>query len=303
MPVDLELKVGDRANNIGHPPIIITDDYLRRWGQELNIHARNTANEDVEGLKTGMHGFYVYKVSCKCDSVQRSGVESVIKVGRSAAPKKADKDVKIDGSLEYGGLKARLLSYPVNYSMVDTELLMVIIFNFKGHVENFESSIKSILNSHKKYKAVGTEWFDAKYETKIMEHIEEHRGELKQKYRPTPASSPAPGPSPPRAAAPSAPRRTPTPGAGGSGNTGGPGVVHGTGSLATAPQAQPRSARVYQSKPPPPRTASLDVKKKYVKNAAMKLRRQADRDGKTDAYQKEIYKKETDKWNAYYGLN
>jgi hypothetical protein len=46
----------------------------------------------------------------------------------------------------------------------------------------------------------------------------------------------------------------------------------------------------------------LELKKKYAKNAAMKIRNQAERDGKSDAYQKEVYKTVMDKWNAYYGI-
>ena len=34
----------------------------------------------------------------------------------------------------------------------------------------------------------------------------------------------------------------------------------------------------------------------------MKIRNQAERDGKSVQYQKEVYKKEMDKWTAYYGL-
>jgi hypothetical protein len=301
MPVDKSLKVGDRANEGPHP-IVINRDWTMEWGQKINVHARNKNNDDVNALKDGMHGFYVYKISCKCDDVQRSGLESLIKVGRSAAPVKAPKDAKEDGSVMYGGIRERLLSYPINYSMNDTELLMVLLFHYRTQAMNFESTIKGKLKKTKKYKAIGTEWFDAKYETEILAAIAEYREELKKKYVPTPRSTPVP-----ESQTPAAPRASPAPrgsgGAGGSGSNGGSGVVTGT-VRASTPQVTAQKLRSGpKSKPAPPQSASLDVKKKYVKNAAQKVHNQAKRDGKTDAYAKEVYRKETDKWNAYYGLN
>ena len=288
MPVDKSLKVGDRANKGPITPIILTKDWTMEWGQKVPVTARNLNNHSVVALKDGLHGFYVYKISCKCSNVQRSGLESLIKVGRSAAPVKAPKDAKEDGTITRGGIRERLLSYPQSYSMNDTELLMVILFSHRTHAMAFESTIKGDLRRIPNAKAAGEEWFDSKYEKEVIEIINEHRAEQREKYTETPRSTPPP-----------------TSAAGGSGGSGGSGVVVGRIARTTPPPAQPRTSatkRVYVSKPPPPRTASLELKKKYAKNAAMKLRQQAERDGKPDVFQKEVYKKEIDKWNAYYGI-
>jgi len=270
MPVDKSLKVGDRANEGPEAPIILTSDWLKDWGQIVPVRARNKDNDEVEGLKDGLNGFYVYKISCKCDGVQRSGLESVIKIGRSAAPVKQPKNTKEDGTLEYGGIRERLRSYPMNYSMNDTELLMVILFHYTKQAQNFESTIKNKLNKTRKYKAVGKEWFDAKYEKEIMETIKDHIDWLKRNYRPTVSRSatPAPAPAPPRVTPP--------------------------------PPERVRSGP--KPKPAPPVSAPVDKKKAYVKNAAMKVRNQAIRDGKPAAFIAEAYRKEQDKWNAHYGL-
>ena len=282
MPVDKTLKVGDRANKGPITPIILTNDWTMEWGQKVPVTARNLNNHAVVALKDGLHGFYVYKISCKCGNVQRSGLESLIKVGRSAAPVKAPTNAKEDGTIARGGIRERLMSYPQSYSMNDTELLMVILFSHRTHAMAFESTIKGDLRRIPNAKAAGEEWFDSKYEKEVIEIINEHRAEQREKYTETPRSTPAPtaAPAAAPAAAPTRAQRSPS----------------------AQVQRTAATGRVYPSKPPPPRTASLDVKKKFVKNSAMKLRNPAERDGKTDAYQKEVYKKEVDKWNAYYGL-
>ena len=293
MPVDKTIKVGDRANKGPITPIILTNDWTMEWGLKVPVTARNLNNHSVVALKDGLHGFYVYKISCKCGNVQRSGLESLIKVGRSAAPVKPPTNAKEDGTITRGGIRERLLSYPQSYSMNDTELLMVILFSHRTHAMAFESTIKGDLKRIPNAKAAGEEWFDSKYEKEVIEIINEHRAEQREKYTETPRSTPAPEQ---RDAAP-----------GGSGGSGGSGVVAGRITRATPPPpAQPNRAaatgRVYPSKPPPPRTASLELKKKYAKNAAMKIRNQAERDGKPEAYQKEVYKTVMDKWTAYYGI-
>jgi len=315
MPVDKTLKVGDRANESPHPPIILNRDWTMEWGQKITVHARNKDNDDVEALKDGMHGFYVYKISCKCDNKQRSGLESLIKIGRSAAPGKAPKDAKEDGTVDYGGIRSRLITYPQNYSMNDTQLLMVLLFKHRTHAMNFESTIKGKLKKSKKYKGVGTEWFDAKYEKDILDIITDYREEQKKKYVPTPGSTPAPE---------AAPQPSPSSGAraGGSGNSGGRGVVVGTGTLTTVAQAESRqlrnhisrspspqvlartsaTGRIYQSRPPPPQTASLADKKKFAKLQGMKKRTQLDRDNKTAAEIRQGDFDEQNKWYRYYGL-
>ena len=118
------LIVGTVAGTKGRPAIgsqpdtresiKLNSDWTKPWGQVIPVTARNRDNHEILTLREELHGFYAYKISCECEGVQRSGLPSVIKIGRSAGNE--------------GGLKARLQSYPVSHSMNDITLLKVVVF-------------------------------------------------------------------------------------------------------------------------------------------------------------------------------
>ena len=261
------LAVGTIAGTKGKPatggqpdtrePIKLTSDWTKPWGQVIPVTARNNDNNEILTLREELHGFYAYKISCECPEVQRSGLPSVIKIGRSAG--------------DSGGLKSRLQSYPVTHSMNDVTLLKVIVFKTAKHAAEFEKHVKQALLSRGILHVAGYEWFAASQQSEIIGAVNDVRDELKSVTPRSRSATPTAAPAP-------APAATP----------------------ALVFTARPRTGP--KPKPAPPRSAPVAVKKAYVKNAAMKVRNQAIRDGKSAAYAAEAFKKEKEKWEAYYGI-
>lgn len=156
------MKVGDLIGSGRKGEIRLSAAWETEAGQKVPVKLRNADTGDIVSLVDKLHGFYVYRISCECDG-KRSGVPSVIKVGRSM-----------------NDLRQRLLSFPGNYSMNDVKLLKVIIFKRAGDAQSFETGVKRALRVKKIVPATGGyEWFPATQQAEIMAAIKEYRAGLK----------------------------------------------------------------------------------------------------------------------------
>ena len=156
------MKVGDLIGSGRKGEIRLSADWETAAGQKVPVKLRNADTGDIVSLVDKLHGFYVYRISCDCEG-RRSGVPSVIKVGRSM-----------------NDLRQRLLSFPGNYSMNDVKLLKVFIFKRAADAQSFETGVKRVLRSKKIVPATGGfEWFPATQQADIMGAIKAYRKGLK----------------------------------------------------------------------------------------------------------------------------
>jgi len=162
-------------------PIRLSTDWTKPWGQVIPVTARNNDNHEILTLREELHGFYAYKISCDCEGMERSGLPSVIKIGRSAS--------------NTGGIKSRLQSYPVSHSMNDITLLKVIVFKTAKHAAEFEKHIKQALLSRGIIHVVGYEWFAASHQSELVSIINDIRDELKSLEPRSRSATPQAGPS------------------------------------------------------------------------------------------------------------
>ena len=156
------MKVGDLIGSGRKGEIRLSADWETAAGQKIAVTARNAETGDIVSLVDKLNGFCVYRISCDCEG-RRSGVPSVIKVGRSM-----------------NDLRQRLLSFPANYSMNDVKLLKVFIFKRAADAQSFETGVKRVLRSKKIVPATGGyEWFPATQQADIMGAIKAYRKGLK----------------------------------------------------------------------------------------------------------------------------